>query len=134
MGWRDDLSPEQTRRLDQITRYAHVYGYPADSDQDLLLHIAEVADTKEWLLNRRRRLVDHLLSYPHYRRENPYTCSLLRRFDWLIHKLLLRQPYWSKGRLCIKHCEAKTFFPGWMYGLAADIQNRWYWTRLILQI
>ena len=69
---------------------------------------------------------------------NPYTCRLLRRVDWLLYQLDSQPVVWSKGgRLCRVsptgvRWEALGFFPGWMYGAAAWIQNRWFWTRKIL--
>lgn len=69
---------------------------------------------------------------------NPYTCRLLRRFDWVIHKVMRHRVEWSgNGRLVRVspagvRWETITFFPGWMYRAAADIQNRWIWTRRIL--
>lgn len=71
---------------------------------------------------------------------NPYTCRLLRRIDYFIYLFIMKKPFWStdSGHLCIKPklaaFEAPTFFPGWMYRKAAEIQNKYFWTRKILSI
>mgnify|MGYP001573492162 CR=1 FL=1 len=70
---------------------------------------------------------------------NPYTCRLLRRLDWLLYRVTFRVVVWSGGYLCRLSragvlWEARSFFPGWMYSLAAWVQNRWFWTRKILSV
>lgn len=53
MSWRDDITPEQQRRLEQIENYDRSIGYEDYSDLKLLCIIAEIADTKEWLAGKR---------------------------------------------------------------------------------
>ncbi len=69
----------------------------------------------------------------HPARHNPYTCRCLIRIDKILYQLRGKQPYWSlSGKLCINHAQTNSHFPGWMFTLAAWIQNQWFWTRKIL--
>ena len=64
---------------------------------------------------------------------NPYTCRLLIRIDKVLYHR--KNPYWSnQGKLCIRNAEVDTHFPGWMFRLAAGVQNHWFWTRKILSV
>lgn len=54
MTWRDDIGDDLLNRLEQIERYHAAYGYAVDSDLYLLVLIAEIADTKEWMAERAR--------------------------------------------------------------------------------
>jgi hypothetical protein len=66
---------------------------------------------------------------------NPYTCRLLRRIEFAALWLARRQPYWSKaGHLCVGNAEFRTVFPGWLYRLAADVQNRCPSLRFLLSV
>jgi hypothetical protein len=67
-----------------------------------------------------------------------YTCGLLLRFDCLLRELQGKKMEWSeRGTLCEVFpngygVEIRTYFPGWMFLLACYIQNRFLWTRKIL--
>lgn len=134
MAWLDTLEDEQIRRLEQIENYGKRFGYDTDSQEELLWKLYQIVKTVDYTESIR------LANEPWWKKQirkngqnNPYTCKLLRRVDYLIYWLKGKQPYWSEsGRLCQKNWELSTHFPGWMYSKAADIQNRWYWTRLIL--
>lgn len=73
---------------------------------------------------------------------NPYTCRLLIRIDRWAYLLKGENVAWMEGRLCFLYlhfddgtfhgAECPTHFPGWMFIRAAQIQNRWMWTRRIL--
>lgn len=70
---------------------------------------------------------------PHY-----YTCTLLLRIDALLYELRGKPMYWSSdGALCERMpkghgVEARSHFPGWMFRAACYVQNRWLWTRRLL--
>lgn len=68
---------------------------------------------------------------------NPYTCRLLIRIDAAIWTLRGRRTEWRAGTLCermpLGHgVELRTHFPGKLFALAADLQNRHFWTRKVL--
>lgn len=74
--------------------------------------------------------------------ENPYVCRLLIRIDRIIYALKGRHTVWLGGRLCFLYgpdpkygyhgVQCSTHFPGWMFHWACNIQNRFIWTRKIL--
>lgn len=72
--------------------------------------------------------------------ENPYTCRLLIRIDRVIWTLRGVRPFWGKSGHLVRQwpsgsmSELGTHFPGWMFFLAARIQNRWPWTRKVLSL
>lgn len=69
---------------------------------------------------------------------NPYTCRLLKRIDAEIARARGKTVGWSKdGTLCEimpkgHGVELRSIFPGRLYSIAADVQNRWRWTRKVL--
>jgi hypothetical protein len=136
MTWLDMLNESQIKRLEQIEVYGRNFGYADDSQEELLWQMYQMIKTVDFTDRIRR---DH---EPWWKKQirkngqnNPYTCRLLRRFDYLIYWLKGKNPYWSKrGRLCEKSWELSTHFPHWLYGKASDIQNHWYISRLILSI
>lgn len=69
---------------------------------------------------------------------NPYTCRLLIRIDGVLLRLRGRELQWRGGYLCerngVSWGEIRTVFPAWMYVTAANIQNRWPWTRRVLSL
>lgn len=72
---------------------------------------------------------------------NPYTCRLLIRIDRLIYLLRGQWTFWDKksGHLVKRwpsgsKSEVRTHFPGWMFWKAAEVQNRWPWTRKVLSL
>lgn len=143
MGWRDTLEDYQQARVEQVENYAQKFGYKEDTDQDLIATLIGRLDNAEfvkqklfearpfwvkWIDKQVQRNAQKFDGY------NYYTCRLFRRIDWFIYWIKGQRPHWTKGRLAIGHSEATTYFPGRAYRWACDLQNKHYWTRIILNI
>jgi hypothetical protein len=144
MNWRETLEDYQQRRIEQVENYARKFGYhDQHGDPELIATLIGRLDNAErmnqklyearpfWVKWVDAGVKRNAAKFEGY---HPYTCYLFRRLDWLILWLTGQQPRWSKGRLCVKHWEANTHFPGWAYRWACDMQNKHYWTRLILDL
>jgi hypothetical protein len=137
MTWRDILTPERCRRLEQIERYEDKIGggYKLDSDQYLICDMAKLFDMKE---RQHQVFIDAYtpwwIKLIQRQSRHAYTCRLFKRIDFVILWLMFKRPYWKNGRLFTKHWEAATIFPVSWYHWAADMQNKYFWTRLILNL
>jgi hypothetical protein len=137
MTWRDILTPERYKRLEQIERYENEIagGYKLDSDQFLICDVARLFDMKErqhqafkdiytpWWIKVIQRQSRHA-----------YTCRLFKRIDFIVLWLTFKKPYWKNGRLFIRHREAPTIFPMSWYRWAVDMQIKRFWTCLFLNL
>jgi hypothetical protein len=134
MAYLDELTDEQRRRLEQIEVYHKNFGYDEDSQDALLWKLYEIIKTVDFVDEKRlERLPWWKKQIRKNAENNPYTCRLLRRVDYLIYRLKGHRPYWSSsGRLCEGHWELTSHFPQWLYGKASELQNHWVWTRLVL--
>lgn len=135
MTWRDILTPEIGRRLEQIERYENeiASGYKLDSDQYLICDIASLFDMKERQWNN-TYIMPWWAKLIQRQSQHPYSCRLFKRLDFIILWLTFKRPYWKSGRLYVGHWEARTFFPIPWYHWAAGMQNKRFWTRLILNL
>lgn len=137
MSWRDILTPERYDRLNHIERYENEIagGYRLDSDQHLICDIAKTFDMKEKQYQMfRDRYTPWWMKLIQNQSRNAYTCRLFKRIDFVILWLTFKRPYWKNGRLFIKHWEAPTVFPMRWYSWASAMQNKRFWTRLILNL
>lgn len=73
---------------------------------------------------------------------NRYVCRTLIRIDEVIYRLKGKRVAWdgpNSGTLIEvmpkgHGAELRSHFPGWMFVKAAEIQNRWIWTRRVLSL
>ena len=138
VDWKETvLNEQQARRLQQIMAYNRRVGFDESGDQYLVYKLAEYMDLMEWVEKKRLAKMSRWEKWFIGRIEAsnscPYSCNLLRRFDFMLYALRGRKPKWSdEGRLLSGNFELPTLFPNWIYVKAASAQNRWPWTRLIL--
>lgn len=133
----DDFSGDAKVRIQQIKDYEWLFGYPPDSDRRLLFLVIQRAEHLEWMWAKHWEAQNKKWYYKLMRkidsRPSPYTCRLLKRIEFAIYWLTLKRPHWSKrGRLCRNHYELPSIFPHKWYRWASKIQNKYYWSRLIL--
>jgi hypothetical protein len=73
---------------------------------------------------------------------NPYTCRTLKRIDEVIYRAKGKRVRWggpNSGRLYEEMpaghgVELRSHFPDRWFVAAANIQNRWWWTRRVLSL
>lgn len=136
--WRETvLNEQQERRLKQIMGYNRRVGFDESGDQYLVYKLAEFLDLMEWVERKRLAKMSRWQKWVLGRMDKsnscPYSCNLLRRFDYVLYAARGRKPYWSnKGRLLSGNFELPTLLPDWIHIKAAHVQNRWPITRIIL--
>lgn len=138
MSWRDILADERRQRLEQIERYENGTpgGYKLDSDQYLIIDMARTFDTEERIFDGfKKRYTPWWIRIISRRDRHRSACQLFRRIDYIWLLIKLKRPKWGQyGNLYIGHYEAPSIFPYSWYRWATNVQNKYYWTRLILDI